>query len=61
LRLVVGPEGGFIPREVETFLDRGFLAARLLDAVLRTEAAVAMALGQIALLRRGGGGSEGPN
>jgi 16S rRNA (uracil1498-N3)-methyltransferase len=64
VRVVVGPEGGFIAREVETFLARGFSPARLLEAVLRTETAVSVALGQIALLRRRdppSGGSGGPD
>ena len=50
--LAIGPEGGWIEREVETFLARGFAIVGLGDAVLRVEAAVAAALGQLALLAR---------
>ena len=50
--LALGPEGGWIEREVETFAARGFAIVALGDAVLRTEAAVAGALAQLALLAR---------
>ena len=50
--LAIGPEGGWIEREVETFAARGFAVVGLGEAVLRVEAAVAAALGQLALLRR---------
>ena len=50
--LAIGPEGGWIEREVETFAARGFAIVALGDAVLRTEAAVAGALAQLALLAR---------
>lgn len=50
--LAIGPEGGWIEREVETFAARGFAIVGLGDAVLRVEAAVAAALGQLALLAR---------
>lgn len=52
LALAIGPEGGWIAREVETFAARGFAVVSLGDAILRVEAAVAAALGQLALLRR---------
>ena len=52
LCLAVGPEGGWIPREVDTFVARGFRPARLGDAVLDVAAAVAALLGQVGLLRR---------
>ena len=52
--LAIGPEGGWIEREVETFAARGFAVVSLADAVLRVEAAVAAALGQLALLGRRG-------
>ena len=48
----IGPEGGWIEREVDTFAARGFTIVSLGDAILRTEAAVAGALAQLALLRR---------
>lgn len=50
--LAIGPEGGWIEREVDTFAARGFTIVSLGDAILRTEAAVAGALAQLALLRR---------
>ena len=50
--LAIGPEGGWIEREVETFAARGFAIVSLGDAVLRVEAAVAGALAQLALLAR---------
>ncbi len=50
--LAIGPEGGWIEREVETFAARGFTIVRLGDPILRVEAAVAGALAQLALLAR---------
>ncbi len=52
ITLAIGPEGGWIEREVETFAARGFAVVGLGHAVLRVEAAVAAALGQLALLAR---------
>ena len=52
ITLAIGPEGGWIEREVETFTARGFAIVGLGQAVLRVEAAVAAALGQLALLAR---------
>jgi 16S rRNA (uracil1498-N3)-methyltransferase len=52
--LAIGPEGGWIDRELETFAARGFIAASLGAPILRVEAAVAAALGQVLLLGRGG-------
>ena len=52
ITLAIGPEGGWIEREVETFAARGFAVVGLGQAVLRVEAAVAAALGQLALLAR---------
>jgi 16S rRNA (uracil1498-N3)-methyltransferase len=52
MTLAIGPEGGWIAREVETFVARGFTAVSLGSAILRVETAVAVALGQLALLRR---------
>jgi RsmE family RNA methyltransferase len=50
--LAIGPEGGWIAREVETFVARGFVPVSLGAAVLRVETAVAAALGQLDLLFR---------
>ena len=50
--LAVGPEGGWIDRELASLGELGFRAVRLGAAVLRTEAAVAALLAQIELLRR---------
>jgi len=50
--LAIGPEGGWIEREVETFAARGFAIVSMGDAILRVEAAVAGALAQLALLAR---------
>jgi 16S rRNA (uracil1498-N3)-methyltransferase len=52
----IGPEGGWIAREVDTFAARGFAVVSLGAAILRVEAAVAAALGQLVLLRRLAGG-----
>jgi 16S rRNA (uracil1498-N3)-methyltransferase len=56
IALAIGPEGGWIAREVETFAARGFAVVSLGAATLRVEAAVAAALGQLVLLRRLRGG-----
>lgn len=56
--LIVGGEGGWIAREVETFQHIGAEVASLGTAVLRTEGAVVAALSQLALLRRLGRGAE---
>lgn len=50
--LAIGPEGGWIEREVETFVARGFQPVSLGAPILRVEAAVASALGQLLLLHR---------
>jgi 16S rRNA (uracil1498-N3)-methyltransferase len=50
--LAIGPEGGWISREVETFADHGFSPVSLGAPILRVEAAVAAALGQLLVLRR---------
>jgi RsmE family RNA methyltransferase len=52
IALAIGPEGGWIAREVETFAARGFAVVSLGESILRVEAAVAAALGQLVLLRR---------
>jgi len=50
--LAIGPEGGWIERELETFVARGFRPVSLGAPILRVEAAVASALGQLLLLHR---------
>jgi 16S rRNA (uracil1498-N3)-methyltransferase len=52
--VALGPEGGWIGREVATFEARGFTAVTLGAPILRTELAVAVTLGQLALLERRG-------
>lgn len=50
--LAIGPEGGWIERELDTFVQRGFVPVSLGAPILRVEAAVASALGQLLLLHR---------
>ena len=45
VRLLVGPEGGLAPREVERAVAAGFAGLRLGPRVLRTETAALVALG----------------
>ena len=52
ITLAIGPEGGWIAREVETFVARGFAPVSLGAPILRVEAAIAAALGQLVLLDR---------
>ena len=52
ITLAIGPEGGWIEREVETFVARGFSVVSLGAPILRVEAAVAALLGQLVLLQR---------
>jgi RsmE family RNA methyltransferase len=52
LALAIGPEGGWIAREVDTFIDRGFSPVSLGAQILRVETAVAAALGQLLVLER---------
>jgi 16S rRNA (uracil1498-N3)-methyltransferase len=52
IALAIGPEGGWIERELETFTARGFRPVSLGTPILRVEAAVASALGQLLLLKR---------
>ena len=52
IALAIGPEGGWIAREVDTFAARGWSLVSLGAPILRVEAAVVSALGQLALLRR---------
>ena len=50
--VAIGPEGGWIDRELETFVERGFKPVSIGTPILRVEAAVAAALGQLELLHR---------
>lgn len=50
--LAIGPEGGWIERELDTFVERGFRPCSLGAPILRTESAVSAALGQLLLLGR---------
>lgn len=50
--VAIGPEGGWIEREVASFEERGFVAVSLGSPVLRVEAAIPAVLAQLALLRR---------
>lgn len=52
ITLAIGPEGGWIQREVDTFVERGFAPVSLGTAILRVETAVAAALAQLVLLER---------
>ena len=52
ISLAIGPEGGWIAREVETFVARGFTPVSLGAPILRVESAVSAALGQLLVLRR---------
>ena len=52
ITLAIGPEGGWIAREVETFVARGFAPVSLGSAILRVESAIAAALAQLVLLER---------
>ncbi len=51
--LAIGPEGGWIERELETFVARGFQPVSFGGPILRVEAAVAAALAQLMLIGRG--------
>jgi 16S rRNA (uracil1498-N3)-methyltransferase len=47
LVLAIGPEGGFIDREVETFRDIGFTEVRFGPRILRVETALAFLIGRL--------------
>lgn len=49
--LVFGPDGGFVQTELDDFTALGFRRTRLGQSILRTEVAIAFALGQLELLR----------
>lgn len=48
--LAFGPEGGFLPNELESLEKAGFVPVRLGAAILTTEIAIASALAQLELL-----------
>ncbi|MEO8842338.1 MAG: RsmE family RNA methyltransferase [Kofleriaceae bacterium] len=50
--IAIGPEGGWIDRELATFVERGFQPCSLGAPILRVESAVSAALGQLMLLDR---------
>ena len=50
LLLVVGPEGGIAPEEIDNLTDAGAVAVRLGPQVLRTSTAAAVALGALGVL-----------
>ncbi len=52
LEIAIGPEGGWIDREVESFQRAGFVACSLGPWILRVETAVTAVLAQAELLRR---------
>lgn len=52
LQIAIGPEGGWIDREVETFGESGFEPVGLGPWVLRVEAALVAAVAEADLLRR---------
>ncbi|MFN0247218.1 MAG: 16S rRNA (uracil(1498)-N(3))-methyltransferase [Kofleriaceae bacterium] len=52
LAIAIGPEGGWIQRELDTFVERGFVPVSFGQPILRVEQALAVALGQLLLLRR---------
>ena len=52
LALAIGPEGGWIQRELDTFTERGFTPVSFGQPILRVEQALAVALGQLLLLQR---------
>lgn len=52
LTLAIGPEGGWIDREIESLRQRDFLPFRIGDWILRSEIAITAAIAQIDLLRK---------
>ena len=52
IQLAIGPEGGWIDRELTTLAEAGFHAATLGSWILRVESAMTAAVAQLGLLRR---------
>lgn len=50
--IAIGPEGGWIDRELTSFADHGFAPLWLSSSILRVETAVAVVLGQLELAVR---------
>jgi RsmE family RNA methyltransferase len=50
--IAIGPEGGWIDREITSFSDLGFSVVQLGGPILRVESAVVAALAQVTLLSR---------
>jgi len=49
LTLAIGPEGGFIPYEIEKFAERGFAAVSLGPRILTVEVAVSSLVSRLAV------------
>jgi len=52
LTLAIGPEGGWIPKEIQSFIDLGFHPAHSGPSIMRVESAGVALLAQVQLLRR---------
>lgn len=52
LTIAIGPEGGWIQREIDTFVERGFTPVSIGGPILRVEAALSATLGQLLVLQR---------
>ena len=52
ITVAVGPEGGWIDREVDSFVGNGYLRVSLGGPILRVESAVTAALAQLMLIAR---------
>ena len=52
LTIAIGPEGGWIGREIDTFIERGFTPVSIGSPVLRVEAVLSATLGQLLVLQR---------
>jgi RsmE family RNA methyltransferase len=50
--IAIGPEGGWIQREIDTFVERGFTPVSIGSPILRVEAALSATLGQLLVLQR---------